>query len=304
MAEAGQPVRLSFAKGEHGDVLAQPGEITIGSAGDNQVVLQADGVQPHHASILVDNRGFTLVVRDADAWTHVNARPVREKAILRFGDVVSLQSVNIVIKPDSDDIVSGDTPRTAPGSQVAEAQTPPKVVLRGVSGPYFGKVVAVQGQLTIGKGSDCDLVLDEPEMTRKHARIEIGANEIVLRDLGSTNGTTVNGVRVRDATLYAGDQIAFDRNRFLVEAPGTPVRRNVPRDPASAAAPAPAASGPAPQVTQTMRAIRIDPPAAAPSPAATPQQQPAPQGQWNPWWLIAAGAVIAAGIALLLLGLR
>src|SRR5690349_3630562 len=136
MADDGRPVRLSFPKGEHGDVLAQPGELTIGSAADNHVVLQADGVQPHHACIVVDNRGFTLFVRDADAWTHVNARPVREKAILRFGDVVSLQSVNIVIKPDSDDIVSGDTPKAA-GGALAEAQMPPRVVLRGVSGPYF-----------------------------------------------------------------------------------------------------------------------------------------------------------------------
>ncbi|HET7845175.1 MAG TPA: FHA domain-containing protein [Xanthomonadales bacterium] len=281
-------------------MLAQPGELTIGSAGDNHVVLQADGVQPHHACIVVDNRGFTLFVRDADAWTHVNARPVREKAILRFGDVVSLQSVNIVLKPDSDDIVSGDTPKPA-GGALAEAQMPPKVVLRGVSGPYFGKVIAVQSQLTIGKGTDCDLVLDEPEMSRKHARIEIGATEIAFRDLGSTNGTSINGVQVRDAMLYTGDQIAFASNRFLVEAPGTPVRRNVPRE-ASAAAPAAAgaAPGPQPQVTQTMRAIRID----TPAPSAAPTPEPAPQGQWNPWWLIAAGALIAVGIGLLLLGLR
>ena len=302
MADVGRPVRLSFPKGEHDDVLAQPGELTIGTAGDNHVVLQADGVLPHHASIIVDNRGYTLFVRGADAWTHVNARPVREKAILRMGDVVSLQSVNIVLKPDSDEIVVGDPPRSASGT-TSEAQTPPKVVLRGVSGPYFGKVIAVQGQLTIGRGTDCDLVLDEPEMSKKHARIELGANDISLRDLGSSNGTTINGVQVRDAALYTGDQIAFDRNRFLIEAPGTPVRRNVPPEGSAfvAAAAAQSAPGPQPQVTQTMRAIRIDTPAPAPV-AATPE--PAPQGSWNPWWLIAAGGLIAVGIALLLLGLR
>lgn len=301
MADVGRPVRLSFPKGEHGDVLAQPGEITIGSAPDNAVVLQADGVQPHHAAISVDNRGFWLFVRGAEAWTHVNARPVREKSLLRMGDIVSLQSINIVLKPDSDDIVTADVP--AQVSSFAEAQTPPKVVLRGVSGPYFGKVIAVQGQLTIGRGSDCDLVLDEPEMARKHARIEIGADGIAWRDLGSANGTAINGVQVRDAALYTGDQIAFDRNRFLIEAPGTPVRSNVPRSNGVAAQAAASTPQAQPQVTQTMRAIRIETPAAAPAVEAEAPES-SPNAGWNPWWLIAAGALIAVGIALLLLGLR
>ena len=41
-----------------------------------------------------------------------------------------------------------------------------------------------------------------------------------LRDLGSANGTFVNGVQVRNAVLHPDDQIAFDQNRFLLEAPG------------------------------------------------------------------------------------
>ena len=306
-------MRLSFPKGEHQDVIVQPGEITIGSAPDNQVVLARDGIHAHHASIMVDPRGYTLFVRERDARSHVNARPVRELALLRLGDVISLNDTNLVLKPDHDESISGLVPPPAgeqpmsaqdeSGNETRYRQAPPKAVLRGVSGPFFGKVVPVNGRLVIGRGEDCDLVLDEPEMSRAHASIEVTEGEIYLRDLGSTNGTFVNGVQVRDATLFSGDQIAFDRNRFLIEAPGTPVRSNVPRSNGVAAQAAASTPQAQPQVTQTMRAIRIDTPAAA-APAEPAAPEPAPNAGWNPWWLIAAGALIAVGIALLLLGLR
>jgi pSer/pThr/pTyr-binding forkhead associated (FHA) protein len=297
-------VRLSFPKGEHADVLVAPGETTIGAAADNVVVVAAAGVAAHHASIVADPRGFTLFIHDPAARTHVNARPVREKAILRLGDVVSVDSVNLVLKPDSDAAIE-PAPAAGGGPDAAEAQnetrfrvSPSRAVLRGVSGPYFGKVVPVHGRIEIGRGAECGLVLDEPEMSRRHALIEVTPNEIYLRDLGSANGTFVNGVQVRDAVLYPGDQIAFDRNRFLIEAPGMPVRRPEPRTPVST----PAVEPRAPHlITQTLRAVRADEiPAAAPPPAAS---GPEASG-WNPWALLAAAVLIAGAFALLIFGFR
>ncbi len=297
---AGTAVRLSFPKGEHADVIVAPGETTIGAAPDNTVVVSAAGVVAHHAAIVADPRGFTLLVRDPSARTHVNARPVREKAILRLGDVVSVDAVNIVLKPDRDASIE---PAPAAGAAVVDdgqADTryrvaPPRAVLRGVSGPYFGKVIPIHGRIEIGRGPDCGLVLDEPEMSRRHAMIEVTPGEIYLRDLGSSNGTFVNGVQVRDAVLHPGDQLAFDRNRFLVEAPGMPPRRNEPRTPTAT----PAVDRP-PQVTQTMRAIRIDEPA----PMADPPPAEGQGGGWNPWALLAAAVLIAGAFALLILGFR
>jgi pSer/pThr/pTyr-binding forkhead associated (FHA) protein len=155
--------------------------------------------------------------------------------------------------------------------------------LRGVSGAYFGKIVPLRGKLTIGRGSDCDLVLDEPEMSRRHAMIENSGDLIYLRDLGSANGTFVNGVQVRDAVLHPDDQIAFDHNRFLLEAPGLPSRDQLVIDERNA-----------PNITQTMRAVRL-PEESAPPPRSA-------NGARNDiWWLIGAAALIGMGIALLLL---
>jgi len=278
-------VRLSFPRGEHGDVPLGPGVCIIGSAPDNQIVLTGPDVLARHARIDVDGRGITLQVLDPHARVHVNARPVRERAILRLGDTLSIDSVQIIVKPERDETIRTAVPaaeKTLSGGDTRLRMMPTKVVLRGVSGSHFGKVMPVRARLVIGRGSDCDLMLDEPEMSRRHAVIENAGDDIFLRDLGSANGTYVNGVQVKDAVLHPGDQIAFDRNRFLLEAPGLPLRGELASDRFAM-----------PAITQTMRAVDVPDPTKS---TATLN------GSRNEiWWLIGAAALIGAAIALLLL---
>lgn len=284
-------MRLYFPNKENDDVLIAAGDTAIGAASDNAVVLQRPGVAAHHVSLGVHERSIVLSVLDAQARTHVNARPVREKALLRLGDVVSLDTVQFILKPDRDDSIRTNVPsqksmppQAAPGQDVSATRlrlVPPKVVLRGVSGSYFGKIIPVRGRLVIGRGSECDLILDEAEMSRRHAVIENAGDGIFLRDLGSANGTFVNGVQVRDAVLHPDDQIAFDRNRFLLEAPGLPAREEVL-----------ASSDEAPNITQTMQAIRMPEP---------PRRASVDERNRNDiWWLIGAAALIGLGLAVLL----
>jgi len=259
-------MRLHFPNNEHADLLTAPGDTSIGAAGDNTLVLDRPGIAAHHASLHVGDRGYVLSVVDSTARVHVNARPVREKAILRLGDVVSLDTLQFMLKPDRDASIRTEVPPPSPAPSRSD----------------FGRIVALRGRLTIGRDSDCDVVLDEPEMARRHAVIENSGDMIFLRDLGSANGTYVNGVQVRNAVLHPDDQIAFDHNRFLLEAPGLPSRDQVLVDERNA-----------PNITQTMRAVRM------------PEDPPAPQAAAAPrndiWWLIGAAALIGLGIALLLL---
>lgn len=317
-------VRLSFPNGELADVLASPGETTIGSASGNSVVLKCDGIRPHHATILSDARGITLFVSDPDASAHVNARPIKQLALLRLGDVVSLQSVNLVLKPDNDDAVrappesvfSEEQHNEAPGGDFIARGAPPRVVLRGVAGPYFGRAIPITERLTLGAGKDCDLVLDESDLGAKHAEIRVRPGlGIFMRDLGSKSGTTVNGLQVRDAVLFTGDQLSFQQNRFVLEAPGMPTRKDQPTLTSSTVSPKaassetrPSASGPV-LVTQTMKAIRPEDVQAAEAKqkatAAAKKTAELPlapaKDASSPWLLIAIGVMIAVGIALLLM---
>jgi pSer/pThr/pTyr-binding forkhead associated (FHA) protein len=283
-------MRLHFPNKEHADLLTAPGDTSIGAASDNVIVLTRPGIAAHHASLHVGDRGYVLSVIDAAARVHVNARPVREKAILRLGDVVSLDTLQFILKPDRDASIRTDVPaastttmRSGDEASIRTRSAPPKAVLRGVSGSYFGKIVPLRGKLTIGRSSDCDLVLDEPEMSKRHAMIENSGDAILLRDLGSANGTFVNGVQVRNAILHPDDQIAFDHNRFLLEAPGLPGRDQAIIDERDA-----------PNITQTMRAVRLPE-------EERPKSQAANSTRNDIWWLIGAAALIGIGIAMLLL---
>lgn len=67
----------------------------------------------------------------------------------------------------------------------------------------------------IGRGSGCDIVIDDPGISRKHLEIDITEGGVIARDLGSTNGTYVEGHQVPAATLLDGNTITIGRTRIL-----------------------------------------------------------------------------------------
>ena len=64
-------------------------------------------------------------------------------------------------------------------------------------------------ELFIGRSHRCDVVLDDPGVSRRHARLLFRDGSWVLQDLQSTNGTTVNGVPVGRCQLRPGDRLIF-----------------------------------------------------------------------------------------------
>lgn len=126
-------------------------------------------------------------------------------------------------------------------------------------------------QTTIGRSAGNELVLVDPEVSRRHARVVRKSGYFAIEDLGSTNGTFVNGQRISRLTALAhGDIIDLGdtvRLRYEVTGPAEAVQGTsevvVPAQPqatGSVAAPQPAAASA---------------PAAKPAPAVAPASQPA-----------------------------
>jgi hypothetical protein len=86
------------------------------------------------------------------------------------------------------------------------------------SGPTPGAVFNLGGdQLTVGRDSTNDVVINDAEISRRHARLTFQGGKYILEDLGSTNGTFVNGQRLAGPrVLKAGEVVSFGEQIVLV----------------------------------------------------------------------------------------
>src|SRR6185436_11927524 len=67
-----------------------------------------------------------------------------------------------------------------------------------------------QGEFVIGRSAECQLALDDPLVSRKHALLVVGAESVVIKDLGSRNGVVVNGIKIDTSRiLLDGDRIVI-----------------------------------------------------------------------------------------------
>lgn len=110
-------------------------------------------------------------------------------------------------------------PTRAPNSGSVE------LALRFISGKYQGGEFPLgRGQeIVIGRSSDLDMVLVEELVSRRHAKIVFQGNTITIEDLGSTNGTFVNGEKVQREVLHEGDRILIGTSILKVVASGSPL---------------------------------------------------------------------------------
>ncbi len=76
--------------------------------------------------------------------------------------------------------------------------------------------LAVGRGLTLGRDDGCDMMLPDPEASGRHARLEPAPGGALLKDLGSTNGTRVNGVPVTEQRLAPGDQVEIGGHRIVL----------------------------------------------------------------------------------------
>lgn len=87
------------------------------------------------------------------------------------------------------------------------------VLLSGQSGVAAGKIFPLSPSTIIGRSMEqCEIALNDSFLSQQHARLELRGDQWVLEDLGSTNGTFVNDIEVRDATIVeTGDIVRLGR---------------------------------------------------------------------------------------------
>lgn len=93
--------------------------------------------------------------------------------------------------------------------------------LKGTSGSVINQSFPFGESIVLGSSADCDVQLDEPGVSSRHAEIRLlDGRSLQLKDLGSGTGTLLNGEPVTETLLGSGDEIRIGTCRWMLQAPG------------------------------------------------------------------------------------
>jgi pSer/pThr/pTyr-binding forkhead associated (FHA) protein len=229
-------LKLVFPNGEHGQVLLNDGVTRIGSAEDADVRLAQPGISLQHCELAQSDGQVQLRIATPGSEVSVNGARVDATAVVRPGDLLSFAKVQVravgVERASSSPALQRPAAVSDDGATRLRMALP-KYVLRGVSGAAFGKTYPVFQQMTIGRQQDCDISIPSEEISRRHASVKPTPDGLMVEDLGSSNGTYINGKRLQSGLLKPGEELRLDAIRFMLIAPGMEIPK--------ASAPAPEA---------------------------------------------------------------
>jgi EmrB/QacA subfamily drug resistance transporter len=254
--------KLRAVKGSDIGLVVEPSRPTVmGRDESADVVISDDEVSRRH--VVVSAEGSELVVQDVGSTngTFVNDERITGPRTLQPGDRLRIGETVFEFVPPAPPERERLLPDAGPGE------------LRIVGGPGAGTRVPISAPTTLGRHPGCDVVLSDEEVSRYHVAAIPEEDHVVIADLGSLNGTYVNGERLIDRRrLQGGERIEV----------GAVTLEYVSARPAATKAQA----IPAPQQVTTLRQV-----------VAQPSVVLTAEGASRKWWTL---AVVCGAVFMLL----
>ena len=295
--------------------------LVFGRDAASDVVVTGGDVSRRHAEIQATSEGYFLTDLSVNG-TYVNGRRVSRTHLLARADVIRIGTDEFRFYADVAPAVRDSGPRPMPpegplhtptgaiarlsdtmhGVPLAVSRDPtpasapalavlPLASLLVRSGALRGRRLPITlPVVNIGRADYNDLVIADPSVSTTHAKLQRKDDVWVLTDLGSTNGTYVEGEPVTGETaLTPGTTLRFGDVAALFEPHDAPhpAARQATGDPAPPAEPSPSPAGEAPPV--------------APRPARRPIRAATPRPSGPPMWLVALLVIAALAVAYVLL---
>jgi hypothetical protein len=165
---------------------------------------------PNHFQVAISPSDFHNFESYVQALTRELSEAVREHA--RDEGYGFVGPVHVELNPD-EALGAGEF---LVASQMIEA--PGGAAVGSLLLPDGKRVPLGEDPVTLGRLPDCDVVLSDPNVSRRHAEVRRRGNDFLVVDLGSTNGTRVNNAGVRERRLNDGDEITVGSTRIRFEA--------------------------------------------------------------------------------------
>jgi len=163
-----------------------------------------------------------------------------------------------------------------------------------------GQRFTINNHAVLGRESSCDIIIPGTHLSRRHAELAVKGSKLLIRDLGSSNGTYVNNQKITETELKPGDTIRFDVLLFRIHGPTSknidhnatiirPVPKNIPKP------------APTPKRSASKKSWQQKP--GATGNRTNTSQSRSKETTTNPLWIISyalIGAATLAGLAYLL----
>ncbi len=164
--------------------------VLIGREGNVDILLTGPEVSRKHARVVCMQGDYVIEDLGSANGTSLNGQPVTRPTALKHKSQIKIADYTLTIE--------------------CETADSPSPALVGQSSPVQNKTfILPEGELDLGRVEGNALVIPDSSISRKHAQIHVQAGQIKVIDLGSSNGTRVNGQNIDEHDVQIGDTIQF-----------------------------------------------------------------------------------------------
>lgn len=215
-------VEGTFAKIFRGGV--EPVEIAKGlqrEAGDHRTIAPSRILVPNDYYVALGSKDFERLSPYAVPLGTELAAMIREHAVDRGWSFVGPVTVSFELVPAVDtgsfrvrsEVVTGAVETPLPTASSGH----PRFLITDRPGAAPREAAFERDAAVVGRGSEAHIRIEDAGVSRRHAEVRREGDEVFLVDLGSTNGTTVNGRAIERVRLTPGDRISIGRTVLVYE---------------------------------------------------------------------------------------
>ncbi len=203
-------------------------EVTIGRREGNTIRLTDRNVSRSHARLVRDDKGsFLLNDQRSRNGTKVNGELVGTKSRrIKPSDQITIGDYSLSIRTDvADGVPMGRQMDPGEGVGIGKVTSHARLVM--LTAPEPGREIDLVVNLyVVGRSEEANLRIEDPSISRAHARMDGENHQWTISDLDSINGVSINGAKRDDYVLKSGDVVELGTVRLKYVAPGEPYDYN------------------------------------------------------------------------------
>jgi|GEM_PF-2373460 len=193
---------VTYPDGSNKKFSLSKGELLIGRDSDNDVVLSSPAVSRRHARIYMWDDQVFIEDLGSSNGIFVQGKKINEAALVKPGEPIHIGEFTLnVLYSDEDET----------------EKKPPRFYLKGRMPPFKGEIIPLEEEeIFVGRVDENHIVITHNSVSRRHSviKLDMSQNIAKISDLESSNGTFVDGKRIKDAVLQNGNIVRFGDVEF------------------------------------------------------------------------------------------